>query len=170
MIPALASTVKVLKTVKSLRFANRRVFEISPEPTWLAKSKLTPTDKRQLVAILAMYETKPTVTLERALVTAPGELFTGGLDAFAECPVEWFDVLDQVDVVQFQLWLYHADGGLLFKAGTTLPVAQINQSSFHGSERGLDEATGERLAALLRQAKKIAANLHRDSDLASVAF
>jgi hypothetical protein len=170
MNPALAATTKMLKTVTSLRFANRRTFAISPDVTWLAKSKLTPTDRKQLIAILGFYDSKPAITLERALSTAPDALFTGGLDAFAECPVEWFDVFDQDNVVQFQLWLYYGDGGVLFKAATTTAVAQINNSSFYGAERGLDEATGERLAALLRKAKKIAANLHPDSELASVGF
>jgi hypothetical protein len=170
MNPALAGTAKMLKTVTSLRFANRRTFMVAPEATWLARSRLTPTDRKQLIAILGFYESKPPISLERALTTAPDALFTGGLDGFAACPVEWFDVFDQDDVVQFQLWLYHGDRGILFKAATTTPVAQVDDSSFHGDDRGLDEATGERLAALLRKAKKIAANLHPGSELASVAF
>ena len=170
MTPALAATTKMLKTVASLRFANRRTVAIVPEVTWLAKSKLTPTDRKQLIAILGLYDGKPAITLERALTTAPEGLFTGALDAFAACPVEWFDVFDQDDVVQLQLWLYHGGEGVLFKAATTTAVAQIKSSSFHGHERGLDEATGERLAALLRKAKKIAANLHPGSELASVGF
>jgi predicted membrane-bound mannosyltransferase len=170
MNPALATVAKILKSVQRLRFANRRTFEIGVDAAWLARSKLTPTERRQLVAILGFYDAKPAITLERALTTAPSELFSGGLDAFAECAVEWFDVLDQADVVQFQLWLYYGDAGILFKAATTTAVAQINNSSFYGTERGLDEATGERLAALLRQAKKIAAKLYPGSELASVDF
>jgi predicted membrane-bound mannosyltransferase len=170
MNPALATVAKILKSVQKLRFANRRTFDIQADAAWLARSKLTPTEKRQLVAILGFYDPKPAITLERALTTAPSELFSGGLDAFAECPIEWFDVQDQADVAQFQLWLYYGDGGILFKAATTTPVAQINNSSFYGTERGLDEATGERLAALLRQAKKIAAKLYPGSELASVDF
>ena len=170
MNPALAHTTKLLKTVASLRFANRRTFAIEADALWLARSKLTPTDRKQLVAILGFYAIKPAITLERALTTAPAELFTGGLDAFAECPVEWYDVLDQDNVVQFQLWLYYGDGGVLFRAGTTTAIAQINNSSFYGDERGLDEATGERLAALLRKAKKVTATLHPDSELATVDF
>jgi hypothetical protein len=170
MNPALASTVKALKTVQSLRFASRRTLTIAPEATWLAKSTLTPADKKQLVAILQLYDTKPVITLERALGTAPLELFTGGLEAFAAHPIEWWNVLDQVDVVQFQLWLYHGDAGMLLRAGTTTPVAPVSHSSFDGAECGLDEATGERLAALLRKAKKIAANLYPKSALATVDF
>ena len=165
---ALAHTTRLLKTVTSLRFANRRTFAIEAAATWLARSKLTPTDRKQLLFILSLYDA--TITPQRALTTAPADLFTGGLDAFAECDVEWYDVLDQDSVVQFQLWLYYGDGGLLFRAATTTTVAQINNSSFHGDERGLDVATGERLATLLRKAKKIAANLHPGSDLATVDF
>jgi len=58
----------------------------------------------------------------------------------------------------------------LLKAATTTAVAPIDNSSFFGAGRGLDDATGERLAALLRKAKKIASSLHPKSDLASVAF
>jgi len=166
----LAATTKLLKTVTSLRFANRRTFEIEPDVSWLAKSKLTPTDRRQLVAILGFHGGKPPITLERALTSAPETLFTGELGSFAEHKVEWFDVIDQDNVVQFQLWLYEGDGGVLFKAATTTEVAQVDDSSFSGKASGLDEATGERLAALLRKAKKIAANLHPGSELASVGF
>ncbi len=164
----LAHTTKLLKTVTSLRFANRRTFAIEATSTWLAKSKLTPNDRKQLLAILSVVDAS--ITPQRALTTAPAALFTGGLAAFAECGVEWYDVLDQDSVVQFQLWLYYGDGGLLFRAATTTAVAQINNSSFYGDERGLDEATGERLATLLRKAKKIAANLNPQSDLATVDF
>jgi hypothetical protein len=170
MNPALAATSKMLKTVTALRFANRRTFSIAPDPTWLAKSKLTPTDRRQLMAIVGFYGDEPAFTLERAMTTAPEALFTGGLQAFAESPLEWFDVFDQDDVVQFQLWLYGARAGTLFKAATTTAVAPIDDSSFRAAGRGLDEATAERLAALLRKAKKIAASLHPKSDLASVTF
>jgi hypothetical protein len=170
MNPALAATSKMLKTVTALRFANRRTFSIAPDPTWLAKSKLTPTDRRQLMAIVGSYGDEPAFTLERAMTTAPEALFTGRLAAFAESPLEWFDVLDQDDVVQFQLWLYGARAGTLFKAATTTAVAPIDDSRFCAAGCGLDEATGERLAALLRKAKKIAASLHPKSDLASVTF
>lgn len=170
MNPALAATVKVLKTVTGLRFATWRQLVMEPHADWMAKSKLTPTDKRQLIAILADYGTKPPITLERAQGTAPADLFTGGLDGFAERPVEWIDVFDQANVVQFQLWLYHGDAGMLFKASTTTPVAQVDHSSFSGDQRGLDETTSERLAALLRKAHKTAAKLYPDSQLASVAF
>lgn len=170
MIPALAATTKMLKAVTSLRFDNRRTLAIAPDATWLAKSKLTPTERRQLVAILGAYDTTPPVTLDRAMTVSPETLFTGGLHAFAGSPVEWFDILDQDNVVQFQLWLYDGGGGILFKAATTTPVAHVVASSFHGGGRGLDEATGERLAAHLRKAKKIAANLHPASALASVSF
>jgi hypothetical protein len=172
MNPALAATSKMLKTVTALRFANRRTFSIAPEPTWLAKSKLTPTDRRQLIAIVGSYgdEADASITLERAMTTAPEALFTGVLQAFAESPLEWFDVFDQDDVVQFQLWLYGARAGTLFKAATTTGVAPIDDRSFRAAGRGLDEATAERLAALLRKAKKIAASLHPKSDLASVTF
>ncbi len=170
MIPALAATTKMLKTVTSLRFVNRRTFVIAPDITWLAKSKLTPTDRRQLIAILGFYDAKPPVTLERALTASPEALFTGGLVGFAECPVEWLDVFDLDNVVQFQLWLYRGGAGILFKAATTTAVAQIRASSFAGEDRGLDQTTGERLAALLRKAKKIAANLHPDSELARIEF
>lgn len=170
MNPALAATSKMLKTVTPLRFANRRTFSIAADTTWLAKSKLTPTDRRQLMAIVGSYGDEPAITLERAMTTASQALFTGGLQAFAQRPLAWFDVFDQDDVVQFQLWLYDARAGTLFKAATTTAVAPIDDSSFSGAGRGLDEATGERLAALLRRAKKIAASLHPKSDLASVAF
>lgn len=167
---ALAATTKLLKAVTSLRFANRRTFTIEPDAGWLAKSKLTPTDRKQLIAILGFYVSKPPITLERALTTAPATLFVDALAAFAEHTLEWFDVIDQDNVVQFQLWLYRGDAGVLLKAATTTAVAPIEKSAFAGSERGLDEATGERLAALLRKAKKIAANLHPGSALASVGF
>lgn len=170
MATDLVHTTKVLKTVTSLRFANRRLFTIVPTAAWLAQSKLTPTDRKQLVGILGLYGEKPAITLDRALTTPPAELFTGGLDAFAECEIEWFDVLDQDAVLQFQLWLYYGDAGVLLRAGTTTAVAQINNSSFYGSERGLDEATGERLAMLLRKAKKVTVNLHPKSGLATTAF
>ncbi len=170
MNPALAATSKMLKTVTALRFANRRTFSIAPDPTWLAKSKLTPTDRRQLIALVGSSADEPTITLERATTTAPEALFTGGLEAFAASPLEWFDVFDQDDVVQFQLWLYRAGAGTLFKAATTIAVAPIDDSSFFGAGRGLDQATGERLAALLRKAKKIASSLHPKSELASVTF
>ena len=166
----LAATTKLLKTVTSLRFANRRTFAIEPDVSWLAKSKLTPTDRKQLVAILGFHGSKPPITLERALTSAPETLFTGELGSFAEHTVEWFDVIDQDNVVQFQLWLYEGDRGVLFKAATTIAVAPIDDSSFAGAGSGLDEATGERLAALLRKAKKIAANLHPGSELVSVGF
>jgi len=181
---ALAATTKLLKAVTSLRFANRRTFAIEPDAGWLAKSKLTPTDKKQLIAILGSYETKscdshdtssrrslrPPITLERALGTAPEALFVDALAGFGERPVEWFDVIDQDNVVQLQLWLYHAGRGVLLKAATTTAVAGVERSVFDGKERGLDEATAERLAALLRKAKKIAANLHPGSALASTTF
>jgi hypothetical protein len=166
----LAATTKLLKTVTSLRFANRRTFAIQPDVSWLAKSKLTPTDRKQLVAILGFHGSKPPITLERALTSAPETLFTSELGSFAEHAVEWFDLFDQDNVVQFQLWLYAGDGGVLLKAATTISVAPIDDSSFAPAGSGLDEATGERLAALLRKAKKIAANLHPGSELASIGF
>ncbi|MDB5213715.1 MAG: hypothetical protein JWO86_1642 [Myxococcaceae bacterium] len=143
----LAGTTKLLKSVTSLRFANRRTFAIEPEVDWLAKSKLTPTARRQLVAILG-----------------------SDVDTPAQQNVEWFDVFDQDDVVQFQLWLCAGNGGVLFKAATTVSVATVEAASFAGAASGLDEATGERLAALLRTAKKIAAKLHPGSALAAVGF
>jgi hypothetical protein len=166
----LAATTKLLKAVASLRFANRRTFTIEHDVSWLAKSKLTPTDKKQLVAIVALCGGKPPITVERALTTAPETLFVGELGSFAEHAVEWFDVLDQDSVVQLQLWLYGGDRGVLFKAATTTSVAPIDECTFAGSGSGLDEATGERLAALLRKAKKIAASLHPGSALASIGF
>ena len=169
MKPELAATTKLLKSVTSLRFANRRALEIAaPDVTWLAKSKLTPNDRKQLVSILAGFD--PSITMARALSTPPEALFTGSLHAFAEVPVEWWDVFDQDNVVQFQLWLYYAHSGLLLKAATTLAVAQVKHSSFAGDERGLDETTAERLEATLRKAKKIAANLYPRSALATVDF
>jgi hypothetical protein len=173
MIGALAATTKLLAVggpVRSLRFANRRTFTIEPDVTWLAKSKLTPNDRKQLVAILGSYEPRPPITLERALATAPEALFVDGLIGFGERPLEWLDVLDQDDVVQFQLWLHHAGAGVLLKAATTTAVARIARAVFDGKERGLDIATAERLAALLRKAKKIAANLYPGSALAATSF
>lgn len=167
---ALVATAKLLKAVTSLRFANRRTFAIEPDASWLAKSKLTPTDRKQLIAILGSYGVKPPITLERALTTAPDALLGEALAGFAACALEWLDVIDQDNVVQFQLWLYHAGGGVLMKAATTTAVAQIDKSTFRGGEHGLDQATSERLAALLRKAKKIAANLHPGSALASISF
>lgn len=145
----LASTTKLLKAVSSLRFANRRTFAIEAEveADWLAKSKLTPTARRQLVAILG-----------------------SAVDTPAAQNVEWFDVFDQDSVVQFQLWLGAGNSGLLFKAATTVSVATVQAGSFAGAGSGLDQATGERLAALLRSAKKIAAKLHPGSGLAEVGF
>lgn len=173
MIGALAATTKLLAPggpITSLRLANRRTFTIEPDASWLAKSKLTPNDRKQLVAILGSYETRPPVTLERALATAPEGLFVDGLAGFGERPVEWLDVIDQDDVVQFQLWLYHAGAGTLLKAATTTAVARVARAVFDGKERGLDVATAERLAALLRKAKKIAANVYPGSTLAATSF
>lgn len=167
---ALASTVKLLKTVTSVRFANRRTLTIGADASWLAKSKLTPTDRRQLAGILGAYSIKPPITLDRALVTAPAELFTGELEGIAAHPVECHDIFDQADVVQFQLWLYFGDRGLLLKAATSTAVAQVHRGAFDFSDRGLDVVTGERLAALLRKAKKVAAALHPTSELAKTAF
>ena len=173
MIGALAATTKLLAPggpVKSLRFGNRRTFTIEPDVGWLAKSKLTPNDRKQLIAILGFYETKPPITLERALGTAPDVLLVDALARFGERPLEWLDVIDQDDVVQLQLWLYHAGSGVLFKAATTTAVAGVARSVFDGKERGLDVVTAERLAALLRKAKKIAASLHPGSALAATTF
>ena len=169
---ALAATTKLLKSVTSLRFANRRSFAIDRALalSWLAKSKLTPTDRRQLVAILASYATKPPITLERALASTPETLFVEELGRFAEHDVEWFDVFDQDNVVQLQLWLYEGRRGVLFKAATTISVAPIDDAAFAGTGSGLDETTGERLAALLRKAKKIAANVNPGSALVAIAF
>lgn len=50
MSATLAHTTKLLKAVTSLRFANRQTFVIEPSPTWLAKSKLTPNDRKQQAA------------------------------------------------------------------------------------------------------------------------
>lgn len=167
---ALAATAKLLKAVTSLRFANLRTFTIEPDVSWLAKSKLTPNDRKQLVAILGFYGSKPPITLERALTTAPESLFGDALGGLAAGSLEWLDVIDQDNVVQFQLWLYAGDSGVLLKAATTIAVAPVVRSTFVGKERGLDEATAERLAALLRKAKKITASLHPGSQLASTAF
>jgi hypothetical protein len=149
----LAATTKLLKAVSSLRFANRRTFAIEPdvEVDWLAKSKLPPTARRQHAALLG-----------------------AAVDPPAAQNVEWFDVFDQDNVVHFQLWLRGADNagnsGVLFKAATTVSVATVDEGSFAGAGSGLDQATGERLAALLRSAKKIAAKLHPGSALAEVGF
>lgn len=148
----LAATTKLLKAVTSLRFANRRTFAIEAEVEvdWLARSKLPPTARRQLVAYLG------------SAVETP-----------AAQNVEWFDVFDQDNVVQFQIWLGAGSAdktGVLFKAATTVSVAIVEGGSFAGTGSGLDQATGERLAALLRTAKKIAAKLHPGSRLAEVGF
>ena len=168
MKDAIEETTTVLQAIEHLRFDNRRAFQVDGTDGWLAQSNLTPSDRQQLVAILAIYDKK--ITMKRALSTAPAALFKGGLDAFAECPVECYDVLDQDDTVQFQLWLYYGDGGLLFRAGTITPVAQVNNSSFYGDERGLDPATSERLEQLLRKAKKKAMKLYSKTELATVDF
>jgi len=165
---AIQETTAALKVIESLRFENRRAFEIEATDSWLSKSSLTAVERKQLVAILAIYDA--TTTMERALSTPPSALFHGGLDAFAECGIEWYDVLDQNDTVHFQLWLYYGDGGLLFRAGTTMPVAQINNSSFYGDERGLDEVSGKRLEELLRAAKAEAMKAYSQAELASVDF
>jgi hypothetical protein len=173
MIGALAATTKLLAPggpVTSLRFANRRTFTIEPDVSWLKKSKLTPNDRKQLIAILASYGGKPLITSERALTSAPEQLFTGELSTFAEHAIEWFDLLDQDDVVQFQLWLYAGGRGVLLRAATILSVATVAGASFAGAGSGLDVPTAERLAALLRRAKKIAANLHPGSKLVSTSF
>ena len=145
----LAATTKLLKAVTSLRFANRRTFAIEAEVEvdWLAQSKLPPTARRQLVAFLGPAVETP-----------------------AAQNVEWFDVFDQDNVVQFQIWLGAGNRGVLFKAATTLSVAIVEGASFAGTGSGLDQATGERVAALLRTAKKIAAKLHPGSRLAEVGF
>jgi hypothetical protein len=145
----LAATTKLLKAVSSLRFANRRTFAIEAEVDvdWLAKSKLPPTARRQLAAILG-----------------------SAVDTPAAQNVEWFDIFDQDAVVQFQLWLGAGKSGVLFKAATTVSVAIVEAGSFAGTGSGLDQTTGERLAALLRNAKKIAAKLHPGSTLAEVGF
>jgi hypothetical protein len=145
----LAATTKLLKAVSSLRFANRRTFAIEAEVDvdWLARSKLPPPARRQLVALLG-----------------------SAVDSPAEQNVEWFDVFDQDDVVQFQMWLGAGNSGVLFKAATTVAVATVEGGAFAGAGSGLDQTTAERLAALLRTAKKIAAKLHPGSRLAEVGF
>jgi hypothetical protein len=165
---AIEKTIAALRTIESLRFDHRRTLQIEATDGWLATSELTAIDREQLVAILAVYDR--TITMARALTTAPATLFKGGLDAFAECAIEWYDVLDQNGTAQFQLWLYYGDGGLLFSAGTTSPVAQINNSSFYGDERGLDDEASERLEALLRAAKKRAMKMYPETELATVDF
>jgi hypothetical protein len=61
---------------------------------------------------------------------APGFAKRGGDCAWVatalETPIEWWDV-EEGGVNRFQIWLYSADCGLVFEAGTTRVVAQAIQ-------------------------------------------
>jgi len=101
---------------------------------------------------------------ENAILTGPFATFAKA-NGVAEVRLEWWDVEDQSGNVRYQLWLYCADGGQLFEAGTTNSIAYVAQAAFWPKD-GAPADLGEQLAV----SQKIATKAHPDSELAGVAF
>jgi hypothetical protein len=125
---------------------------------------LTDLDRRQLVACAGRGSD---------LVFTVEDLFSegfrsGGRDRSwigesTEVPFEWWDVVDGEDGVRYQVWFYHADGALVFVAGTTDVVLQgIQFGSAWEIERDL---TVEEQAAFV-EAQQSAIKAYPKSDLA----
>jgi tellurite resistance-related uncharacterized protein len=131
------------------------------DPTpWLGGVVLSTSERTQLVHVLRLLD--PSLD-ETAILGGSFETFEGA-NGVAEVPLEWWDVEDASGTVRYQLWLYCADGGQLFDAGTTTSVAYIAQSVFWTKEAAPADL-GEQLARAQRAMKNLA-----DSDLAGVAF
>ena len=117
----------------SLRFADMRWVE-APEHRdqarlpWLAHLTLAPHERRQLVWLVRLC----------AKSLTPRQIFQGSFEFFeahdcgpiVECSLEWWNVIDDQRRTRYQLWLYAADSGYVFHAGTTRTAARICQCNF----------------------------------------
>ncbi|HEU4533863.1 MAG TPA: hypothetical protein VFS00_07080 [Polyangiaceae bacterium] len=142
--------------------------EPGPAPTMRSPADLSPAEAAQLVACAGRGSDESfTVDELYAPDFAPPGSPRRWIAETAETPVEWWDVVDDAGTTRYQLWLYHADCGLLFEAGTTKVVAQAIQN---GSAWELDPSaplTRAQIEALVR-AHEEASETHPDSQLAEL--
>lgn len=150
-----------------LQFANpQRLAPLNfqdPQPRhtpWLPKARLSLEEQQQLFYCV-LQRFVPAVAAE--------EVWAGGADFFAqaawgglaECPLEWWQVLDPNGAVLYRLWLYNADSGVLVVAGTTQVVAEVLQCTFYGPAP---------LGPALALAQLAACRQHPAQELAKVTF
>ncbi len=167
--PARATSTKPVRSAAkasdaALAFVRKRRVdgvEDYDDPTpWLAHLSLAPDERAQLIHVIRLLD--PSLD-EQRIMTGSFRTFAKA-NGVAEVPLEWWDVEDARGV-RYQLWLYCADGGQLFEAGTTNSVAYVAQGAFWTKD-GAPSTLGAELDAAKRAAKKAI----RGSELAGVAF
>ena len=154
-----------------LQLCNSRVIEPAPadvDPAMAAyaaalqeygSNEAVPVEQRPPRQTLKISELLPA---DLAQLDACVKVVGGEEEAVAmfAAPIEWWDVVSDQGEPQYQLWLYHADCGLLFPAGTTRYVGSFIQTYFEGSEDFHDHAA-------LAEAKAKAEPLYPDTSLRS---
>jgi hypothetical protein len=164
----------------TLRLTNRRAIEPrDADPAWAAYAAALkndgapapPGDKTAVAqADLGGVDLAQLVACVKECVgaTVSGDDVTSGAvadgdDEAAEMfamPIEWFDVVGDGGEARFQLWLYHADCGSLFEAGTVRSAGGFIQTYFEGDLAETDKAA-------LTEAKAEAEGRYPDSSLRS---
>jgi hypothetical protein len=153
----------------TLHFANRR--RIAPigyhdeqhrKIPWLRDISFTPNDRLQLLhCVFRRFVLESEYSDDQIFLGDAnffGEECWGGI---AECPIEWWDVIDNENKALYQIWLYNADSGVCIQAGTTDIVAEITQSIFFG-----EESLGRELAV----AQQVIHQQAPETELARIIF
>lgn len=137
-----------------------------PDVPWLPSAVLSDSERAQLLALFRMFE--PTLD-EAAMLALRYPTLPEPMRAMAECPIEWWDVVES-GVLRYRLWLYAADGGWLFQADTTerVPEGYIAAFAFYG-EGWEGDAPGS-LAEQLHEAQARSRAHHPSSELSKMAF
>lgn len=151
-----------------LRFTNRRVLPPAPsDGPWLVLEGLTPSERAQLLTLLRLFD--PDLDAD-ALASLSYATMREPMKPVAECPIEWWDVVDARGLLHHRLWLYAADGGWLFvgPTDTFVPEGSIAAGAFYG--QGWEGDAPGSLAERLHEAQGPARFEHPGSELARVAF
>ena len=121
-----------------LRFAKRKTIagldhKTDLDKVWLRRQMFTPDERNQLVAALQLH----TPSLDEAAI------FSNTMKAFdglAETSIEWWDIVDEEKTRLYQIWLYGADCGAIFRNGTTDVVGRLAQFGWDGGDDELPAA------------------------------
>lgn len=132
-----------------------------------AARDLATNEREQLAAIIRRWE--PSLATDKMALAVRYPSMPGPLHAIAECPIEWWDVLDD-GALRYRIWLFAADSGLVFEGDTTklVPGEQINRGAYYGD--GWEGTKPGSLAEQFEHAQRAVKSSHPTSELAHVAF
>jgi hypothetical protein len=139
--------------------------ETDRDAPWIDRAAMSAWQRAQLLGELRLFD----AAYDETLFDLPYRALPDSFRGLFECPLEWWRVVDENNALQYTLFLWGCDGGVLFIGASAVEVcdARIMRGAFYGD--GWEGDKPDSLAQELEEAQsEIDPSLH--CELRSVAF